>query len=87
MSANSQEELVRIYANRFAETSAYRGRVWQVLVPAYFQQFVGESGTVDACKKHEVVMLVDTEEFAQPESVCVALYSSLRAIPEGLSMP
>jgi len=46
MSANTQEELVRIYANRFAETSAYRGRVWQVLVPQFFQQFVAESGTV-----------------------------------------
>jgi SAM-dependent methyltransferase len=46
MSANTQEELVRIYANRFAETSAYRGRVWQVLVPQFFQQFIAESGTV-----------------------------------------
>jgi len=46
MSANTQEELARIYANRFAETSAYRGRVWQVLVPQFFQQFVSESGTV-----------------------------------------
>jgi len=46
MSANPQEELARIYANRFAETSAYRGRVWQVLVPRFFQQFVSESGTV-----------------------------------------
>lgn len=46
MSANTQEELARIYANRFAETSAYRGRVWQVLVPQFFQQFVAESGTV-----------------------------------------
>jgi len=46
MSANTQEELARIYANRFAETSAYRGRVWQVLVPQFFQQFVSASGTV-----------------------------------------
>lgn len=46
MSANPQEELVRIYANRFAETSAYRGRVWQVLVPQFFQQFISESGAV-----------------------------------------
>lgn len=46
MSANTQEELARIYANRFLETSAYRGRVWKVLVPQFFQQFVAESGTV-----------------------------------------
>ena len=46
MSEPNQEELARIYANRFAETSAYRGRVWQVLVPSFFQQFTPESGTV-----------------------------------------
>lgn len=40
------QELATIYAARFAETSAYRGRVWQVLVPAFFQQFAPESGTV-----------------------------------------
>jgi SAM-dependent methyltransferase len=46
MSEANQQELARIYANRFAETSAYRGRVWRVLVPSFFQQFMPESGTV-----------------------------------------
>jgi SAM-dependent methyltransferase len=46
MSEANREELARIYANRFGETSAYRGRVWQVLVPRFFQQFASESGTV-----------------------------------------
>ena len=40
------EELARFYAKRFAGSSAYRGRVWQVLVPHFFQQFISESGTV-----------------------------------------
>jgi SAM-dependent methyltransferase len=46
MNEANQAELARIYANRFAETSAYRGRVWRVLVPRFFQQFAPESGTV-----------------------------------------
>lgn len=46
MSDTSRQELARIYANRFASTSEYRRRVWQVLVPKFFQQFVPEAGTV-----------------------------------------
>lgn len=46
MSIPTREELARIYASRFAATSAYRGRVWQVLVPSFFQKFVPESATV-----------------------------------------
>jgi SAM-dependent methyltransferase len=46
MSETNHEELARIYANRFAKTSAYRGRVWRVLVPRFFQQFTPESGIV-----------------------------------------
>jgi SAM-dependent methyltransferase len=46
MSDVSQEELSRIYANRFATTSDYRGRVWRVLVPRFFQQLAPEAGTV-----------------------------------------
>jgi SAM-dependent methyltransferase len=46
MSETTREELARIYANRFASTSAYRRRVWQVLVPKFFQQFVPEGATV-----------------------------------------
>lgn len=46
MSANTQEELAQIYANRFGATSNYRMRVWTVLVPRFFQQFTPENGTV-----------------------------------------
>jgi SAM-dependent methyltransferase len=46
MSDPIPEELARIYANRFADSSAYRARVWQVLVPQFFQQFISESGSV-----------------------------------------
>jgi SAM-dependent methyltransferase len=46
MSAPTREELARIYANRFADTSAYRRRVWQVLVPGFFQQFIPDKATV-----------------------------------------
>ena len=45
MSGADQQELSRIYANRFGETSAYRGRVWKILVPRFFQQFVPPSAT------------------------------------------
>lgn len=46
MTAPTRDELARIYARRFAATSDYRRRVWQVLVPGFFQQFVPENGTV-----------------------------------------
>lgn len=46
MSIPTREELARIYANRFAATSEYRRRVWQVLVPTFFQKFIPESATV-----------------------------------------
>jgi SAM-dependent methyltransferase len=42
----SQNELARVYANRFAPMQEYRRRVWQVLVANFFQQFVPEGGTV-----------------------------------------
>jgi len=46
MSDAQPDELARIYANRFAGSRAYRARVWQVLVPRFFQQFLPENGTV-----------------------------------------
>lgn len=46
MSSAEQQELAQIYAQRFGATSNYRRRVWQVLVPRFFQQFAPESGTV-----------------------------------------
>jgi SAM-dependent methyltransferase len=46
MSTPTREELARIYANRFAATSDYRRRVWQVLVPSFFQQYIPEQAAV-----------------------------------------
>ena len=46
MSANSAEDLRRIYEARFARSVAYRQRVWRVLLPAFFQQFVQPNDTV-----------------------------------------
>jgi hypothetical protein len=46
MSAHTQEELARIYANRFAETSTYRGRVWQVLMLQFFSAVHHRTGAV-----------------------------------------
>ena len=39
-------ELQRIYENRFSAMLAYRTRVWQVLVRAYFQRFVRHTDAV-----------------------------------------
>jgi SAM-dependent methyltransferase len=41
-----QEELVRVYANRFDAVSGYRRRVWGVLVKNFFQRFVPANGVV-----------------------------------------
>jgi SAM-dependent methyltransferase len=41
-----QEELVRVYANRFDAVSGYRQRVWGVLVKNFFQRFVPANGVV-----------------------------------------
>jgi SAM-dependent methyltransferase len=46
MSTPTREELARIYATRFAATSDYRRRVWQVLVPSFFQQYIREQAVV-----------------------------------------
>jgi SAM-dependent methyltransferase len=46
MSAHSGADLQRIYEARFAGTAAYRKRVWQVLVRAFFQKFVKSTDTV-----------------------------------------
>lgn len=46
MSAYSGSDLQRIYQARFADSAAYRKRVWQVLVPEFFQKYVGASDTV-----------------------------------------
>ncbi len=46
MTAHSSADLQRIYEARFAKTAAYRKRVWQVLVPEFFQQFVAPNDTV-----------------------------------------
>src|ERR1039457_7375243 len=40
MSANSARELQKIYGARFAQNLAYRRKVWNVLVPSFFQKYV-----------------------------------------------
>lgn len=46
MSDPRQEEVARVYANRFGAMTEYRRRVWRVLVERFFQQFVPETGTI-----------------------------------------
>jgi SAM-dependent methyltransferase len=46
MSAIQQDEVTRVYANRFDRMSEYRLRVWRVLVASFFQAMVPETGTV-----------------------------------------
>jgi len=46
MSLHSAAELSRIYEARFARNLAYRQRVWRVLVPHFFQRYVGANDTV-----------------------------------------
>ena len=46
MSATSAHDLQRIYGARFAHTLAYRRKVWNVLVPAFFQKYIDTDATV-----------------------------------------
>ncbi|HXI68959.1 MAG TPA: class I SAM-dependent methyltransferase [Verrucomicrobiae bacterium] len=46
MTANQPEELRRIYGARFEKNSAYRQRVWRVLIREFFQAQVSPSATV-----------------------------------------
>jgi SAM-dependent methyltransferase len=46
MSANQPEELRRIYGARFEKNLDYRKRVWGVLAPEFFQQYVALGATV-----------------------------------------
>jgi SAM-dependent methyltransferase len=46
MSANSARELQNIYGARFARNLAYRRKVWNVLVPSFFQKYVAPGDTV-----------------------------------------
>lgn len=41
-----QEELAQVYANRFDALTEYRRRVWEVLVPQFFQRFVPKGSVV-----------------------------------------
>lgn len=43
---NDAADLQRIYQARFAETAEYRQRVWQILLPSFFQQFVRPTDSV-----------------------------------------
>jgi SAM-dependent methyltransferase len=40
------QELQRIYRQRFAQTAAYRQRVWEVLVSAFFQRWISPTASV-----------------------------------------
>jgi SAM-dependent methyltransferase len=46
MSANSARELQKIYGARFAQNLAYRRKVWNVLVPSFFQKYVARGDAV-----------------------------------------
>lgn len=46
MSANSPEDLRRIYRQRFERTAAYRTRVWSVLISDFFQRHILPADTV-----------------------------------------
>lgn len=41
-----QNELARVYGNRFDAVREYRQRVWEVLVPRFFQRFVPQTAAV-----------------------------------------
>lgn len=44
--APTGEELRQVYERRFGDSIAYRGRVWDVLVRNYFEQYIRPSDTV-----------------------------------------
>jgi SAM-dependent methyltransferase len=46
MADSLQQELARVYANRFDAKQDYRKRVWEVLTRNFFQQFIPESAAV-----------------------------------------
>ena len=46
MSANSAGDLQRIYGTRFGPNLAYRRKVWNVLVPSFFQKYIALGDTV-----------------------------------------
>jgi SAM-dependent methyltransferase len=46
VSAETSADLQRIYEARFAKSAAYRKRVWKILVPQFFQQFIRSDAAV-----------------------------------------
>ena len=46
MSANSADDLQRIYGARFAGNLAYRRKVWKVLIPSFFQKYIAPNDVV-----------------------------------------
>ena len=46
MSANTPQELQRLYAERFGQMTEYRKAVWRVLIQDYFQNFIPKDGMV-----------------------------------------
>lgn len=46
MADSIQEEVSRVYTNRFDAMTEYRHQVWQVLVSRFFQAFIPQSATI-----------------------------------------
>jgi SAM-dependent methyltransferase len=44
--AHNPDELKRIYARRFAQTAAYRNRVWQLLTSSFFNRWIAPTDVV-----------------------------------------
>lgn len=44
--SESPQELSRLYSARFAETAAYRNRVWEILTQRFFSRWIRPSDTV-----------------------------------------
>jgi SAM-dependent methyltransferase len=46
MSANNTRDLQRIYSARFAPNLAYRQKIWNILVPSFFQKYISPDDAV-----------------------------------------
>lgn len=46
MQAHDQDDLQRIYAQRFSSQLEYRNRVWKILVSRFFSKYIPENATV-----------------------------------------
>jgi SAM-dependent methyltransferase len=46
MTANTPEELEKIYNRRFSDTAAYRNRVWKILCKKFFYKYIPDNANV-----------------------------------------